>query len=37
LTLFRRPDMSDQEFAADAERAMRDLLAARRILEAQRP
>src|SRR5918996_217728 len=29
LTLFRRPDMSDQEFAAAAGRAKRDLLAAK--------
>jgi len=34
LTLFRRPDMSDEKFAADAEWVMRDLLAAKRILEA---
>ena len=37
LTLFRRPGMSEQEFAADSERAMRDLLAARQLLEARRP
>lgn len=34
ITLFRRPDMSDEKFAADAEWVMRDLLAAKRILEA---
>ena len=34
LTLFRRPDMSDERFAADAEWVMRDLGAAKRILEA---
>jgi hypothetical protein len=34
LTLFRRPDMSDEKFAADAEWVMRDLLAAKRVLEA---
>lgn len=34
LTLYRRPDMSDEKFAADAEWVMRDLLAAKRILEA---
>lgn len=34
LTLFRRPDMSDEQFAVDAERVTRDLLAAKRILEA---
>src|SRR5688572_8785443 len=34
LTLFRRPDMSDERFAADAEWVMRDLNAAKRILEA---
>ena len=33
LTLFRQPDMSDEKFAADAEWVMRDLLAAKRILE----
>jgi hypothetical protein len=33
LTLFRRPDMSDEKFAADAEWVMRDLSAAKRILE----
>lgn len=35
LTLFRRPEMSDEKFAADAEWVMRDLHAAKRILEAQ--
>jgi hypothetical protein len=35
VTLFRQPDMSDEKFAADAEWVMRDLLAAKRILEAQ--
>jgi hypothetical protein len=34
LTLFRRPGMSDERFAADAEWVMRDLGAAKRILEA---
>lgn len=34
LTLFRRPEMSEEKFAADAEWVMRDLLAAKRILEA---
>jgi hypothetical protein len=34
LTLFRRPDMTDDNFAADAEWVMRDLGAAKRILEA---
>jgi hypothetical protein len=34
LTLFRRPDMTDEKFAADAEWVMRDLSAAKRILEA---
>ena len=33
LTLFRQPEMSDEKFAADAEWVMRDLLAAKRILE----
>jgi hypothetical protein len=33
LTLFRRPDMTDEKFAADAEWIMRDLSAAKRILE----
>jgi hypothetical protein len=33
LTLFRRPDMSDEKFAADAEWVMRDLQAAKRLLE----
>ena len=34
LTLFRRPDMSDERFTADAEWVMRDLAVAKRILEA---
>jgi len=34
LTLFRRPGMSDEKFAADADWVMRDLGAAKRILEA---
>ena len=34
LTLFRQPDMSDAQFAADAEWVMRDLGAAKRLLEA---
>jgi hypothetical protein len=34
LTLFRRPDMTDETFAADAEWVTRDLNAAKRILEA---
>ena len=34
LTLFRRPDVSDAQFAADAEWVMRDLGAAKRLLEA---
>lgn len=33
LTLFRRPGVSDEEFAADAAWVMRDLQAAKRILE----
>ena len=33
LTLFRRPGMSEESFAADAEWVMRDLGAAKRILE----
>jgi hypothetical protein len=35
LTLFRRPEMSEEKFAADAEWIMRDLHAAKRLLEAQ--
>lgn len=35
LTLFRRPDMSEEKFAADAQWVMRDLLAAKRLLEAR--
>ena len=34
LTLFRRRDMSEERFAAEAELAMRDLVAAKQILEA---
>lgn len=34
LTLFRRPGVSDEKFAADAQWVMRDLHAARRLLEA---
>jgi hypothetical protein len=34
LTLFRQQEMSDEKFAADAEWVMRDLHAAKRILEA---
>jgi hypothetical protein len=33
LTLFRQPEMSDEKFAADAEWVMRDLQAAKRLLE----
>ncbi len=33
LTLFRRPDMSEERFAADAEWVTRDLNVAKRILE----
>lgn len=35
LTLFRRSEMSDAQFAADAEWVMRDLGAAKRLLEAR--
>ena len=35
LTVFRRPGMSDDKFAADAEWVMRDLLAAKGLLEAR--
>jgi hypothetical protein len=35
LTLFRSPDMSDEKFAADAQWVMKDLLAAKRLLEAR--
>lgn len=35
LTLNRRPGMSDEKFAADAEWVMRDLNAAKRILEKE--
>jgi hypothetical protein len=34
LTLFRRPGVSDERFAADAQWVMRDLDAAKRLLEA---
>jgi hypothetical protein len=34
VTLFRQPEMSDEKFAADADWVMRDLLAAKRLLEA---
>jgi hypothetical protein len=33
VTLFRQPEMSDEKFAADAEWVMRDLHAAKRLLE----
>jgi hypothetical protein len=33
LTLFRRPEMTDAQFAADAEWVLRDLQAAKRLLE----
>jgi hypothetical protein len=35
LTLFRQPEMTDEKFAADAQWVMRDLDAARRILETR--
>jgi hypothetical protein len=35
LTLFRLPETSDEKFAADAAWVMRDLQAAKRILEAK--
>ena len=35
LTLFRLPGMSDEKFAADAEWVMRDLGAAKKLLEAK--
>lgn len=35
LTLFREPHVSDEKFSADAEWVMRDLLAAKRLLEAR--
>jgi len=35
LTIFRQPEVSDEKFAADAEWVMRDLQAAKRLLEAQ--
>ena len=34
LTLFRQPEVSDAQFAADAEWVLRDLGAAKRLLEA---
>jgi hypothetical protein len=34
LTIFRRPGVSDAQFTADAEWVMRDLQAAKRLLEA---
>jgi hypothetical protein len=34
LTLFRQPGMTNERFASDTEWVMRDLLAAKRILEA---
>ena len=33
LTLFRQPDMSDEKYEADAEWVLRDLSAAKRLLE----
>ena len=36
LTLFRRPGVSDDKFEADAQWVMRDLHAAKRLLESQR-
>jgi hypothetical protein len=35
LTLFRRAEMSDEKFAADADWVMRDLQAAKRLLESR--
>ena len=35
LTLFRQPHMSDEQFAADVQWVMRDLAAAKRILETE--
>ena len=35
LTLFRQPEMSDEKFAADAAWVMRDLNAAKRLLEGE--
>jgi hypothetical protein len=35
LTVFRRPEMSDDRFAADAEWVMRDLETAKRLLEEE--
>ena len=37
LTIFRQPDMSEDRFAADAEWVIRDLQAAKRILEGGEP
>ena len=37
LTLFRRAGMTEDDFAAAAQRASRELLAAKALLEAQRP
>jgi len=34
LTLFRQPGMTDEKFAADADWVMRDLMAAKALLEA---
>lgn len=36
LTLFRQPGMTNERFAADSEWVMRDLLAAKRLLEEPR-
>ena len=36
LTLFRRPEMTDAQFTADAEWVLRDLQAAKRLLEDTR-
>ena len=35
FALFRLPDMSDEEFAADAEWVMRDLNSLKNLLESQ--
>ncbi len=35
FTLFRLPDMSDEQFAADAEWVMRDLTSLKNLLESQ--
>jgi hypothetical protein len=37
LTLFRQADMSDEKFAEDAQWVMRDLQAAKQILEKEKP